>query len=309
MRTALRSRPLAAADVTAPAAPSRRHRRRALAGAVLAAAALFTAAPPALADASPSASASEDEEAEAGPTEAGTAFRTAARLAQGQRGTASASTGDYLYWVFPADTGQRPTVEATVSLPAERARQSASTWRIDVYDGLRRRQACTYGLQERRAAKDAAEVRLSCTLRTVRAFSEPWADDPLPGAYYVRLTVSRLSADDLGRPFQAEIGVASQETGGSTAVGGKLSQPLLPGISAASASADGAGDEEAGEESGEETPRPAALAEPEDGWSSGWWTDRWLWTAGGAVLAALAGVFGYTLTRGGGRPDRVPPGV
>ncbi|PBO15571.1 hypothetical protein CLM83_29170, partial [Streptomyces albidoflavus] len=56
-------------------------------------------------------------------------------------------------------------------------------------------------------------------------------------------------------------------------------------------------------------PRPAALAGPEDGWSSGWWTDRWLWTAGGAVLAALAGIFGYTLTRGNGRPGRVPPGL
>ncbi|MEV6457986.1 hypothetical protein AB0M66_05020 [Streptomyces albidoflavus] len=288
--------------------PSRRPRRRVAVGAALAAAALFTAAPPALADTSPSPSASQDEEAEAGPTEAGTAFRTAARLAQGQRGTASASTGDYLYWVFPADTGQRPTVRATVSLPAEQARQSASTWRIDVYDGLRRRQPCTYGLQERRAAEDAAEVRLTCTLRTVRAYSEPWANDPLPGAYYVRLTVSRLAADDLGRPFQAEVAVDSRETGGSTAVGGRLSEPLTPGVSAVSA------EEQAEEETSEEdgagqAPRPAALAEPEDGWSSGWWTDRWLWTAGGAVLAALAGVFGYTLTRGNGRPGRVPPGV
>lgn len=281
-------------------------RRDCLVGAVLAAAALFTAAPPALADASPSATASQDEETEAGPTEAGTAFRTAARLAQGQRGTADASTGDYLYWVFPADTGQRPTVEATVSLPAERARHGASTWRIDVYDGLRRRQPCTYGLQERRAAGEAAEVRLSCTLRTVRAFSDPWSADPLPGAYYVRLTVSRLSADDLGQPFRAEIGVNSRETGGATAVGGKLSQPLLPGISAEQAEADASADEE---ETDPRTPRPAALAGPEDGWSSGWWTDRWLWTAGGAVLAALAGVFGYTLTRGNGRPGRVPPGA
>ncbi|WP_436739718.1 hypothetical protein [Streptomyces sp. BBFR102] len=303
MRTPLRGR--------SQAAPARRRPWRVVAGAALAAAALFTAAPPALADASPSASASQDEEAEAGPTEAGTAFRTAVRLAQGQRGTASASTGDYLYWVFPADTGQRPTVEATVSLPAEQARQGASTWRIDVYDGLRRRQACAYGLQERRAGEDAAEVRLSCTLRTVRAFSEPWANDPLPGAYYVRLTVSRLAADDLGRPFRAEIGVDSQETGGSTAVGGKLSEPLLPGISAASAtSGEEPGEQDTADEEGTgQAPRPAALAEPEGGWSSGWWTDRWLWTGAGAVLAALAGIFGYTLTRGGGRPDRVPPGV
>jgi hypothetical protein len=47
--------------------------------------------------------------------------------------------------------------------------------------------------------------------------------------------------------------------------------------------------------------------EPEDGWSSGWWSDRWVWTAIGGVLAALAGVGGYALTRGSGRPHRVPP--
>jgi hypothetical protein len=49
--------------------------------------------------------------------------------------------------------------------------------------------------------------------------------------------------------------------------------------------------------------------EPEDGWASGWWSDRWVWTALGGVLAALAGVGGYALTRGSGRPSRVPPGA
>jgi hypothetical protein len=50
-------------------------------------------------------------------------------------------------------------------------------------------------------------------------------------------------------------------------------------------------------------------SEPDDGWASGWWTDRWIWTVGGGVLGALAAVFGYSLTRGSGRPSRVPPGV
>lgn len=40
-----------------------------------------------------------------------------------------------------------------------------------------------------------------------------------------------------------------------------------------------------------------ASDEPDGGWSSGWWTDRWLWTGGGAVGAALAGVGGYHVTR------------
>jgi len=49
--------------------------------------------------------------------------------------------------------------------------------------------------------------------------------------------------------------------------------------------------------------------EPDGGWASGWWSDRWVWTGIGAILAALAGIGGYALTRGSGRPSHVPPGV
>ena len=101
------------------------------------------------ADSSPSPSASEDGGA---PTRAGTSFRTATEIEQGQTATANGSTGDYLYWSFPADAGQRPTVKATVKLPDTHA---AQTWQIDVYDGLRRRQACQYGAQTRTAAAGA----------------------------------------------------------------------------------------------------------------------------------------------------------
>ncbi len=76
----------------------------------------------------------------------------------------------------------------------------AQTWQIDVYDGLRRRQACQYGAATSTAAQDASSVELACVLRTVRAWSEPWANDPLPGTYYVRLTVADLAGSaDLGR--------------------------------------------------------------------------------------------------------------
>lgn len=260
---------------------------------VLSAAALMLglAVTPAVADSSPSPSASEEGGA---PTRAGTSFRTATEIEQGQTATASASTGDYLYWSFPADAGQRPTVKATLRLPDTHA---AETWQIDVYDGLRRRQSCQYGAQTRTAAANAASVELSCVLRTVRASSEPWANDPLPGTYYFRLTAVDVPTSDLGLPVGTEVRVGSKDIGGAAAVDGSLAEPLVPGAAAVSK-----GDEE-------ESTDGALLAslEPSDGWSSGWWSDRWVWTAIGGVLAALAGIGGYALTRGSGRPSRMPP--
>ncbi|MFI2372660.1 hypothetical protein [Streptomyces sp. NPDC018833] len=263
------------------------------AAAVLSAASLLAAAGTALADGpSPSPTAGEKS-----PTDAGTTFRTATAIAQSQKATASASSGDYLYWVFPADAGQRATVRAEVALPDAAARHGASTWRIDVYDGLRRRQPCMYGMQSRTAAVGAASVELSCTLRTVRALAEPWANDPLPGSYYVRLTMTEAPEQDMGLPVRAEVEAVAKDMGGAYAVDGTLSEPLVPGVSAASGQAgdaeevtDGASDEGFS-------------------WSSGWWSDRWLWTGAGAVLAALAGIGGHALTRGSGRPARVPPGA
>jgi hypothetical protein len=245
---------------------------------------LGLAVSPAVADASPSASPSDDGGA---PTEAGTSFRTATEIEQGQQATASGSAGDYLYWSFPADSGQRPTVRATVKLPDTHA---AETWQIDVYDGLRRRQPCQYGAQTRTAAAGTSSVELACVLRTVRAWSEPWANDPLPGTYYIRLTAVDLPTSDLGLPVGAEVRVGSEDVGGSAAVDGSLAEPLVPGIAARS------------EDSEEGSSAVLAGLEPEDGWASGWWSDRWVWTVVGGALAALAGVGGYALTRGSGRP-------
>ncbi|MGW0609129.1 hypothetical protein [Streptomyces sp. NPDC002788] len=259
---------------------------RALSAAMLT---LGLAAAPAAADASPGPS----QDATSAPTRAGTSFRTATEIEQGQAATASASTGDYLYWSFPADTGQRPTVTATVKLPKTHALQ---TWQVDVYDGLRRRQACRYGAQTRTAAADVSSVELACVLRTVRSWSEPWADDPLPGTYYVRLTATGVGAADLGLPVDARVRTDSEDIGGSAAVDGSLAEPLVPGIATKP-------------EGAREDAAVLAGLQPEDGWASGWWSDRWVWTALGGVLAALAGVAGYALTRGSGRPSRVPPGA
>ncbi|WP_055532967.1 hypothetical protein [Streptomyces graminilatus] len=254
---------------------------------------LGLAAAPALADASPSASPSDGASA---PTSAGTSFRTATEFDQGQQATASASAGDYLYWSFPADAGQRPTVKATVKLPDTHA---SEVWQLDVYDGLRRRQSCQYGAQTRTAAPGTTSVELACVLRTVRAWSEPWANDPLPGTYYIRLTTVNLAASDLGLPVGAEVRVDSKDIGGAAAVDGSLAEPLVPGIAVKS------------EKKDDSSTASAVLSsiEPDDGWSSGWWTDRWVWTGIGAALAALAGIGGYALTRGTGRPRQVPPGA
>ncbi|MET8079219.1 hypothetical protein [Streptomyces sp. NPDC005303] len=255
---------------------------------------LGLAVAPAVADSSPTPtdSASADDDV---PTQAGTSFRTATEVEQGQTATASGSTGDYLYWSFPADAGQRPTVKSTVKLPESHA---AQTWQIDVYDGLRRRQSCQYGAQTRTAAEGTSSVELACTLRTVRAWSETWANDPLPGTYYVRLTAVGLTTADLGLPVSTEVRVDSKDIGGSAAVDGSLAEPLVPGIAAKPQAEDGGS---------EDSSAVLSAIEPEDGWSSGWWSDRWVWTAIGGALAALAGVGGYALTRGAGRPHRVPP--
>lgn len=173
---------------------------------------------------------------------------------------------------------------------------AAQTWQIDVYDGLRRRQACQYGAQTRTAAADTPSVELACVLRTVRAWSEPWADDPLPGTYYIRLTATGVPASDLGLPVDAEVRADSRDIGGGAAVDGSLAEPLVPGIATRS-------------EDQQENAAVLAGLQPQDGWASGWWSDRWVWTGVGGVLAVLASVAGYALTRGSGRPSRVPPGA
>ncbi|WP_433549285.1 hypothetical protein ACQPZG_06420 [Streptomyces sp. CA-294286] len=258
--------------------------------ALLAGALLGGSAAAAVADESPSPSPSTDA---AAPTEAGTSFRTAAAVRPGQLATAGASTGDYLYWVFPADAGQNATVRAEVALPPSAQRHGAQTWQLDVYDGLRRRQACTYGASTATAQKDAESVELACHLRTVRAWAEQSSNDPLPGSYYVRLTVTGLADDDLGLPVRTEVRADVADAGGARAVDGSLTAPLVPGASTA--------------EDVKQPKQAAAAAAPEDGWASGIWSSRWIWTAAGAALAALTGLAGYALTRGAGRPSRVPP--
>lgn len=257
-------------------------------GSLLAGLLLLPAAGTALADDTPTPSPSASDGSDSGPTEAGTSFRTATPFRPGQRATANASSGDYLYWSVPVDAGQRATVTARVTLPDAAARKGSATWQLDVYDGLRRHQPCVYGKPNRALTADADTVELRCTLRTVRAWAEPWSNDPLPGSYYLRLTVLSAQEQDLGLPVRAEVEASVADRSGAEDVGGSLAVPLT--ATAALADADGDG-------SDDEPPSAAAAGEPEDGWSSGWWSDRWIWTVAGGVLGALAGIAGYTLAR------------
>ncbi|MCC5034908.1 hypothetical protein DMH02_017215 [Streptomyces sp. WAC 00631] len=280
---------------------------RALAGAVLTGAALLATAGTATAD-DPSASPGTGGE-DGAPTAAGTTFRLATAIRQGERAAAEGSAGDYFYWVFPADAGQRVTVTATVKLPESADRQGASRWRIDVHDGLRRRQACVHGSQTRSVPADAASVQLACTLRTVRAWAEPWGDAPLPGSYYIRLTVVDLPQRDLGLPVRAEIEATSVEAGGAHAVDGRLSTPLVPltVTGPEREDRDSAQEEQEEQEEQEQEETAQAAGAPEGGWSSGWWTDRWIWTAAGGLVAAFTTAAGYSLARGPGRRPSTPP--
>lgn len=255
--------------------------RRLAAALLFAATALAVpAAGQAAADDTPGATPSDTGTATAGPgddgppTEAGTNFRTAVAIRQGEQATAGGSAGDYLYWVVPADTGQNVTVKATVTFGSgtgTAAAHGASTWQLDVYDGLRRRQPCRYGAQTRTAAPNAGSVELVCHLRTVRAWADTWSNDPLRGAYYLRLTALQVPEADLGQPFRAAVEATSHGTAGRAAVDGSVA----PVVSAS-----------------------APDVRPGDGWAGTWWSPRWLWTAGGGLLAVAAALAAHRLARG-----------
>ncbi|WP_433552645.1 peptidase [Micromonospora zamorensis] len=219
---------------------------------------------------------------------AGTSFLSATPIAAGQPVRVDASIGDHLYWAFPAKAGQVHEVAATVTFP--KGRSGASTWTVDVFDGLRRRQACTAGAQTPTVDAKASSVALGCTLREVRPWAEPWSADPLPGTYVIRLSVIDLPEPDLGAPVDVDLLVGTVVDRGASADDGELAAPLVPNTKAGTVlNAVPVADPEAGD----------------DGDSPADWLpdlgSRWVWTAIGGVLAAVAGVVGFAATR---RPRR-----
>ncbi|MBB1254915.1 hypothetical protein H3146_16360 [Streptomyces sp. OF3] len=280
--------------------PRRAHRLRTwTAAAALAATALIGGAAPALADGDNGGNSGDDGGA---VTEAGTTFRGATVLEPGQEGKAAASSSDYLYWAFGAGAGQRPTVSATVRLPESSTRSGTSRWQLSLHDGLRRAQPCATGTHTRTARQDVAEVRLRCTLRPVQPWADTWSEDPLPGAYFVRVAAVGLPEQDRGLPIEVSVEVDAGSAGGARRGGGDLGGPLVPSLHAGTAlaggdAADGTGGTGGTEGDAEADRRTLELAEPDGGWSGSWWSDRWLWTAGGGVAGALAAVGGYLWVR------------
>ncbi|MCX4474485.1 peptidase [Micromonospora sp. NBC_01655] len=263
-------------------------------GAALAAAtALALPAGPALAGPPPAArdalAAPTPSPGAATVTKAGTSFLTATAITAGQPVQVGASTGDHLYWSFPGRAGQIHEIAATVGFP--KGRTGASTWTVEVFDGLRRRQACTAGAQTPTATAAATSVTLGCTLRQVRSWAEPWSADPLPGTYYVRLSVVDLPEPDLGLPVDVDLLVSDVGDGDAPADDGELKAPLVPNTKAGTVL------------TGE--PAAAPAEEEDESLLTGWLPEgssRWIWTTVGGVLAAVAGVVGFALTRRPRRP-------
>jgi hypothetical protein len=216
---------------------------------------------------------------------AGSSFLSAVNLSPAQAVHADATTGDYLYWSFTAEAGQRPDLTATVALPPATDRHGAESWTIEVFDGLRRRQPCVAGEQSPVAATGTDQVALGCRLRQVRSWAEPQDGDPLPGTYYVRLSSTDLPETDLGLPTQVDLTLAlpKGDTGDDQ---GTLAAPLVP-------------DNEPGQVlTGDLLPSAAPGDTDTDGHD--WLPDlssRWAWTVGGGILAALTGLIGFGLTR------------
>ncbi|HEX5542975.1 MAG TPA: peptidase [Micromonospora sp.] len=272
-----------------PARPE--HRRRYLRVAVAAVAALGAALMPAAAAAEPTPSPGATP-----VNRAGTSFFTATPVNAGQPVQVAGFTGDYLYWSISGSAGQITEIAMTVTLPPADERSGPSTWTVDVFDGLRRRQACTAGAQTPTAAADATEVVLGCTLRRVRSWAEPWSGDPLPGTYYIRLSVIDLPESDIGLPIQVDMLINSRD-GGSSADDGELKAPLVPAGKPGKIVTDA---EEPVDPSASPSPVEAGSDWISFDWISfDWLPDlsvRWIWTTVGGALAAVTGVIGFSLT-------------
>ncbi|HZE32498.1 MAG TPA: hypothetical protein VE198_13800 [Actinoallomurus sp.] len=248
-------------------------------------------AAPAAADETPSPSPSSTV------STAGTSFLTATGVEPGQPVRVAGSTGDYLYWSFDAAAGETDRLAFTITLPPSGSRHGPATWTVDVFDGLRRRQACVAGSQTATAATRDAAVKLHCLLRQVRSWADPWSDEPLPGTYYVRLSATGLPEQDLGLAIRTDLAITAHK-GDPQPDNANLKAPLSPAVDPGTTVAPQAAAPSSGPSS-DPSSDPSSEAGPLERASSwfSWPSSRWWWTIGGGVLAAAMGVAGYSLTR------------
>ncbi|GAB3851514.1 hypothetical protein GCM10029963_39460 [Micromonospora andamanensis] len=105
----------------------------------------------------------------------------------------------------------------------------------------------------------------------------------------MRLAVVDVPETDLGLPIDVDLLVSTTDDAGTSADDGRLEAALVPPTSAGSVLA--------------AEPTVAPEGDGDDGWNlslTGWLPEagsRWLWTTAGGMLAAVAGVVGFALTR------------
>ncbi|WP_436789934.1 peptidase [Yinghuangia sp. YIM S10712] len=269
---------------------STRTTRRARVAAALTA--LGTAA--ALASAAPAVAATDPSSGPGNSTYAnnvlpGTTFLTAGKMEAETSTTTPASTGEYMYWSFPALAGEDVSAKVTLTLP--NSRTAPMSWRVDVFDGLRRHQPCATGRPQATAQAADAAIEIDCGPRTIRPWSEAWSSDPLPGTYYVRVAATDVAERDLGLRLQVKLELTAKGGGDVGPYAGQddsLKAPLVP--------VTGGGQQLQPGQVADTRKVTLAGFDNDDEWLSGT-TGRWVWTTAGGIVAMLLGVGGYLFAR------------
>ncbi|UGQ10872.1 peptidase [Yinghuangia sp. ASG 101] len=249
----------------------------------------------ALGSAAPAAAATDPSDSSGNSTFAnsvlpGTSFLTAGKMEAETSTTTTASTGEYMYWSFPALAGQDVSAKVTLTLPSN-TRTAPMSWRVDVFDGLRRHQPCATGHPQAAAQPSENQLTVECGPRTIRPWSEAWSSDPLPGTYYVRVAATDLAEGDVGLRLQVKLELSAKgggDVGPDAGQDDALKAPLVP--------ITGGGQPLQPGQVAETRKVSLAGFDDDDAWLSGT-TGRWVWTTAGALVAMLLGIGGYLFTR------------
>lgn len=220
----------------------------------------------------------------------GTSFLTAGKMEAKTSTTTTASTGEYMYWSFPALAGQDVSAKVTLTLP--NSRKAATTWRVDVFDGIRRHQPCAMGRPQTTVQPGDTTVQIECGPRTIRPWSEAWDADPLPGTYYVRIAATEITEPDVGLKMQVKLELTAKGGGDMGPDAGQddsLKAPLVPITRAGQPL-------QPGQVAETRKVTLAGFDDGDDGWLSGT-TGRWVWTVGAGLVAMVLGVGGFLFAR------------